>query len=287
MSPYHPKIWHHRTAHSYNEQSLGFPEHQGYREKCCQFFRLDANHLLRTPPPFIRAYSPELRSLDIHEEDFVAFIDNLSLAQAPPVALQALDAAGLVVSLVPYHWMVFAGFSMNVAAGVGTAAMTKSRTRRFLEIVNETYFAPRGLKASIYEDKELVERLSLDPNMPPLAPPRNSKVPVAGGYRRIEALKPYTASMTFNVPPPIELRDSLDKMAAKQIQRKIKKREDGVHNPESSRESIYGSHFWPEPDTELKDAKANERQEKKLEKEQKIVEKMEYIVVEPLNTKQY
>ena len=149
--------------------------------------RLDANRLLRTPLPFIRAYSPELRSLDIHERDFVAFIDNLTVAQAPPVPLQALDAAGLAVSMVyvvthsspfltladssrsPHHWMAIAGFSMNVVAGVGTAAMTKTRTCQFLEIVNQKYFGPRGLKSAIYEDEQLVKRLRLDPHMPPLA----------------------------------------------------------------------------------------------------------------------
>ncbi|CAE7185353.1 hypothetical protein PTNB85_07089 [Pyrenophora teres f. teres] len=227
--------------------------------------RLDANRLLRTPLPFIRAYSPELRSLDIHERDFVAFIDNLTVAQAPPVPLQALDAAGLAVSMVPHHWMAIAGFSMNVVAGVGTAAMTKTRTCQFLEIVNQKYFGPRGLKSAIYEDEQLVKRLRLDPHMPPLAPPGNNTMPVTVGYRRIEALKPYTASLTFHVPPPIEQRDALDEMAAKQIQRKIKRREDGGHNPEPS----------------------TAKQEKRLEKEQKVVARMEYIVVESLNSTGY
>ena len=62
--------------------------------------RLDVSGLLGTPFPFIRAYSSDLRSFNIHEKDFVAFLDNLSVAQAPPVPLQALDTAGHVVGIV-------------------------------------------------------------------------------------------------------------------------------------------------------------------------------------------
>lgn len=69
----------------------------------------------------------------------------------------------------PHHCTVITGASMNVAAGVGTAAVTMTRTRRFMDMVNQEYFAPRGLKASIYKDKQLVERLPHDPNTPLLA----------------------------------------------------------------------------------------------------------------------
>ena len=58
---------------------------------------------------------------------------------------------------------------MNVVAGVGTAAVTMTRTRRFMEMVNQGYFAPRGLKASIYKDKQLVERLPHIRDVPVLA----------------------------------------------------------------------------------------------------------------------
>lgn len=148
--------------------------------------RLDVSGLLRTPFPFIRAYSSDLRSFNIHEKDFVAFLDNLSVAQAPPVPLQALDTAGHVVGIVyveisfesytysyrtarPHHWAMIAGTSMNMVAGIGTAATTRTRTSRFLETANREYFAPRGLKVSIYKERQLAERLHYDLNMPPLS----------------------------------------------------------------------------------------------------------------------
>jgi hypothetical protein len=138
--------------------------------------RFDASGLLGTPFSFIRAYNPKLRYFDIHENDFVAFIDNLSFAQAPPVPLQVMDTAGYVVGIVyvdlsfrslkysyrtgrPHHWTMLAGASMNVVACVGTAATTKTRTQRFLETINREYFAPRSLKASICKNMELEEKL--------------------------------------------------------------------------------------------------------------------------------
>ena len=138
-------------------------------------------------------------------------------------------------------------------------------------------------------------------------------MPTTIGYRRLQALMPYTASLTFNVPPPTEQRNVLDKMAAKQIQRKTKKKEDDGYSSESSSSSSHGSHdqFRPQPGAGLKgrdrkkaekaerewkkkeekrsrrqdkkDAKSHEKSGKRLDKEQKMAGKMEYIVVESLN----
>lgn len=48
----------------------------------------------------MRAYSPALRVHDINEGDFVAFIDNLAVAQAAPPPLQVLDLAGSAIGFV-------------------------------------------------------------------------------------------------------------------------------------------------------------------------------------------
>lgn len=57
---------------------------------------------------------------------------------------------------------MFAGAGINVAAGVGTAAVSYGRTRYVLEKVNREYFAPRGLQVSLCKYKQLVEKLDLD-----------------------------------------------------------------------------------------------------------------------------
>lgn len=59
-----------------------------------------------------------------------------------------------------------AGAGINLTAGVGTAAFSTVRTRRFMEKVNREYFAPRGLKASIYKNQQLVEKLDCDTILP-------------------------------------------------------------------------------------------------------------------------
>lgn len=48
----------------------------------------------------MRAYSPDLYRHDISAETFVAFIDNLAVAEAPPAPLQALNVAGQAIGFV-------------------------------------------------------------------------------------------------------------------------------------------------------------------------------------------
>lgn len=52
-----------------------------------------------------------------------------------------------------------ASAGMSLAAGVGTAATIKTRTRRYMEKINSEFLAPRGLVASICKYEELVARL--------------------------------------------------------------------------------------------------------------------------------
>jgi hypothetical protein len=61
---------------------------------------------------------------------------------------------------------MFAGAGMNVAAGVGIAAVSYGRTRYFLERVNREYFAPRGLQVFVCKYQQLVEKLAIGPDVP-------------------------------------------------------------------------------------------------------------------------
>ncbi|KAI4645801.1 hypothetical protein J4E93_005379 [Alternaria ventricosa] len=217
---------------------------------------------------------------------------------------------------------MIAGASMNMAAGVGTAATTTMRTRRFLKAVNREYFAPRGLKASICKNRQLEEKLGCNMQMPSSADLGSSSQPQTAGYRRLQALTPYIAPLSFNVPSPIEQRSALDRMAAKQIERRIKKKEEKGYSSDSSsssepsissnEESALVSHDEVSgkqkrradkaerkrakneekkarkkerrsQKQDRKGAKAHVKEGKKLEKEQKMVEKMEYIIIESLN----
>lgn len=61
----------------------------------------------------------------------------------------------------PHHWAQAASFGIGMAAGVGTAAVTRIRTQRFLEAVNRDHFGPRGLKVSICKGHDLAPRIGL------------------------------------------------------------------------------------------------------------------------------
>lgn len=62
--------------------------------------RVDIARPFQTPFPFMRAYSPDLYRHDIDVATFVAFIDNLAVAEAPPAPLQALNVAGQAIGFV-------------------------------------------------------------------------------------------------------------------------------------------------------------------------------------------
>lgn len=66
----------------------------------------------------------------------------------------------------PHHWAQAASFGIGMAAGVGTAAVTRIRTQRFLEAVNRDFFGPRGLKVSICKGHDLAPRIGVGQLLP-------------------------------------------------------------------------------------------------------------------------
>ncbi|PCG95919.1 Hypothetical protein PENO1_071060 [Penicillium occitanis (nom. inval.)] len=163
--------------------------------------RIGVTSRLKAPLPFLRAYSPILATHDIHEKDFLAFIDNLCVAQAGSPVFTAMDAAGQGVGFVPWHWAALTGAGIQVAAGVGSSAVAIIRTKRFLATANEQYFAPRGLKVSLKKDDDLVNCLFADPGSAQATP------------------------LTEHVLPPEKQGNILDKIAARGLEKKTKKTE--------------------------------------------------------------
>ena len=58
---------------------------------------------------------------------------------------------------------------MNGAAVAASIAITKTRTKRYLEKVNREYFAPRGLKVSLCKDDVLATKVGYPRSLPDLA----------------------------------------------------------------------------------------------------------------------
>ncbi|KAH8894598.1 hypothetical protein GQ53DRAFT_820966 [Thozetella sp. PMI_491] len=207
------------------------------QEKPVVIPRIDTVGKLQAQLPFMRAYSPSLAAYGIGPQDFVAFIDNLALAQAPPPALKALNLASTGLRFVPLHTVQLVAAGVSVATGVGTAVATKARTKKFMETVNREFFEPRGLKATMYKNSELIARLGLNTSMPPLTPLDRSSKYTSVRDRRMQALAPYVSPLSLDVPPPAPQRSVLDRISAKQIQHTIDKKEKKERKKQSASQS--------------------------------------------------
>ncbi|EED14758.1 conserved hypothetical protein [Talaromyces stipitatus ATCC 10500] len=187
----------------------------------------------KPPLPFLRAYSPTLVMHDINEEEFLAFIDNLGVAQAGSPVFSAVNAAGQVMGMVPNHWVALASAGMQVVAGVASAAVSKVRTQRFLAKANEQYFNPRRLKVSLKMDEDLVNCLFANPSSEQAREYKRRLLAsndLQSGYqdlrqRKMAVLQPYVVPLTERVLPPVKQDNILDKLAARGLEKQVKKQE--------------------------------------------------------------
>ena len=131
--------------------------------------QVQADSFRSGPMPYCRAYAPSLAQHNVSCADFVAFIDNLTIAQAPAAPFKVLQIASTGVGFVPHHWAQAASAGMGMAAGLGSAAVSITRRKLYLKEVNERYFTPRGLHARIVDDAELRALVHENPNLEPLA----------------------------------------------------------------------------------------------------------------------
>ena len=191
--------------------------------------QIQPSNIMSGPMPFYRAYSNLLLRHSVSVEDFVHFIDSIDIALAPAPPFQVAQLASTGLGFVPHHWAQVASGAVGVAAGAGNAAFSAGRSRMFMNKVNEEFFAPRGLKASIKKDKELGIMLGEDPDQPRIAPPGHSPAAVTVAERRLFALQGLVAPLTFEVPPPEQRRNMMGRLTAKGVHRKIQKgRKDAV-----------------------------------------------------------
>lgn len=144
-----------------------------------------------------------------------------------------MDAAGQGIGFVPWHWASLTGAGIQVAAGVGSSAVSIIRTKRFLATSNDKYFAPRGLKVSLKKDDDLVDCLFSDPRSAEaaeykkrlLAPVDTENGNIELRERKMAVLQPHITPLTEHVLPPEKQRNILDRMAARGLEKKTKKTE--------------------------------------------------------------
>lgn len=185
--------------------------------------QIEPNSFRSGPMPFYRAYAPCLERHSISMHDFISFIDNLVVAQAPNPAIQAVQVAGTGVGFVPHHWAQLASLGIGVGATVAGAATSETRTRMYMSKVNTDFFAPRGLKVSLVKDDHLRNVAGEDPYRTGIVEMNPALGVVTVAERRLQALTGYIAPLTFNVPCPRQQSNKLDRLSARQVQSKIKK----------------------------------------------------------------
>ncbi|KAJ6478732.1 hypothetical protein C8R47DRAFT_983950 [Mycena vitilis] len=99
--------------------------------------------------PFCRAYNTTLETVDISQEQLLAFVDGLNLAMTASPPLRVVNLVGMAIGFVPYHWAMIAGAAIQTGAKVGMRVLSKTLTDRYLRAANLRLFKPRGLSVRI------------------------------------------------------------------------------------------------------------------------------------------
>ncbi|KAK0505044.1 hypothetical protein EDD18DRAFT_1274563 [Armillaria luteobubalina] len=118
--------------------------------------------------PFSRGYNDVLsEAVDIPQAELLAFIDGLNLAMTASPPLRVVDTAGMIIGLIPYHWTIIAGITMQTAAQTGMRVLSKTLTDRYLRAANQRIFKPRGLSVRLCTTAAMLQLISNAGGEPP------------------------------------------------------------------------------------------------------------------------
>lgn len=98
---------------------------------------------------FVRAYSPILEDVGISQTAFLDFIDQLNTSLAPSPWLEAINLAAAAGHSVPVPFGIMISMAAKKTADAASQIHSRSKANKFLDQINETYFAPRGVVALI------------------------------------------------------------------------------------------------------------------------------------------
>ncbi|KAJ7468080.1 hypothetical protein FB451DRAFT_1258017 [Mycena latifolia] len=204
--------------------------------------------------PFARGYNTLLESVDIPQEQLLAFIDGLNLAMTASPPLRVVNLAGMVIGFVPYHWAMIAGVAIQTAAKTGMRVLSKTLTDRYLRAANLRLFKPRGLSVRICTAaamQHLVLHTPITappsklkrfgrgvgsvlikvplplasmlvhavadkpPKVPAMVPGAHARSPkLLATQRRVAALAGHALPLDFDVPKPVKAQGVMDTMAS-------------------------------------------------------------------------
>ncbi|KAJ7741978.1 hypothetical protein DFH07DRAFT_837188, partial [Mycena maculata] len=203
--------------------------------------------------PFARGYNSALESVNIPQEQLLAFIDGLNLAMTASTPLRVVNIAGLVIGFLPYHWGQIASAVIQTGAQIGMRVLSKTLTDRYLRAANLRLFKPRGLSVRICitaamqhlvmhtpitEGPSKLTRFSrgvgslllriplpitsvlvhavadAPPKVPAMGPDSYRSKKLLATQRRLAALEGQALSLDFEVPKPVKVQGAMDTMAS-------------------------------------------------------------------------
>lgn len=169
--------------------------------------------------------------------------------------------------MVPTPIFQLVGVGVQAAAGLGTVAISQSRTYTFMKAVNANFFAPRGLKVTITDGEAMVMSLNIPDGIARLTGLAGE---IPGGSileRRIEPLRPYLAELRFDVPPLTEQTTILAKLSAAQAQNQTARAEKKDSKRQHRRIERAEENKEKAEEEEAKEQKKYEKEMRKLEDE--------------------
>ncbi|KAJ9131733.1 FAD binding domain protein [Pleurostoma richardsiae] len=166
---------------------------------------------------FIRTYAPLLQEVGIDQATFLDFIDQLNSAVQPSPWIQAINLAALAGNAVPEPFTIMISIAVKMAADAASEVHSRSKTNAFLDRVNESFFAPRGLVCLIMTWKpRSTEALTMaDFELSSSIAQASCNTQTAGGPARLaRRMQPSSGSSSFEWPEAAPLTfPALDALA--------------------------------------------------------------------------
>ncbi|OJJ30860.1 hypothetical protein ASPWEDRAFT_118810, partial [Aspergillus wentii DTO 134E9] len=138
---------------------------------------------------FLRAYAPVLADVGIDQKTFLEFMDDLNKAVMPNGLIQAVNLAALAGHAAPAPAALAIAITLKIATEMADAAHSRYKTNGFLDRVNESFFAPRGLVALIMtwrpgQSGEMVTTVDVDKMEDSIASAANYNADENGSFQR-------------------------------------------------------------------------------------------------------
>ncbi|QKX64432.1 uncharacterized protein TRUGW13939_11606 [Talaromyces rugulosus] len=112
--------------------------------------------------PFVRVRVPEMeQNYGITPNEWIVFLDKFNEAWMANPALQVANQAGNIAGMAPSMIAQIVGVGVNVTASIGSAVITKVRTKKYLAKANEKLFNPKGLHVQVCKTEKMLEYVGL------------------------------------------------------------------------------------------------------------------------------